>query len=71
MTDVVNTKNGIKVYATVSKPLEVGDKVSAAYGNKGTIAQVIPTEQMPRDSKGRPLDILFDPLGIVSRCYDK
>ena len=70
VTDVVNSKSGIKVYATISKPLEVGDKISGAHGNKATCAQIIPDDKMPRDSKGRPLDILFDPLGIISRCYD-
>lgn len=71
ITDVINGKNGIKVFATVSSPLKEGDKVSALYGNKGTCAKVLPDEQMPRDAKGRPLEILFDPLGIVSRCYDE
>ena len=71
VTDVVKTRDGIKVYAKVSAPLALGDKISQRYGGKGTIAQIIPDDKMPRDSKGRPLDILFDPLGIVSRCYDK
>ena len=67
VTDVVKTRDGIKVYAKVSSPLALGDKISQRYGGKGTIAQIIPDDKMPRDSKGRPLDILFDPLGIVSR----
>ena len=67
VTDVVKTRDGIKVYAKVSAPLALGDKISQRYGGKGTIAQIIPDDKMPRDSKGRPLDILFDPLGIVSR----
>lgn len=71
VTDVVKTRDGIKVYAKVSSPLALGDKISQRYGGKGTIAQIIPDNKMPRDSKGRPLDILFDPLGIVSRCYDQ
>lgn len=71
VTDVVKTRDGIKVYAKVSAPLALGDKISQRYGGKGTIAQIIPDDKMPRDSKGRPLDILFDPLGIVSRCYDQ
>lgn len=28
---------------------------------------ILPDDQMPRDSKGRPLDMLMSPLGIVSR----
>lgn len=37
----------------------------------GNCAQIIPDEKMPKDSKGRPLELLYDPLGIVSRCYDE
>lgn len=70
VTDVVNGKNGIKVFATVSSALREGDKISQLYGGKATIAQIIPDDKMPRDAKGRPLELLFDPLGIVSRCYD-
>ena len=71
VTDVVRTRNGIKVYAKVSAPLQVGDKISQRYGGKATIAQILPDQQMPKDAKQRPLQLLFDPLGIVSRCYDK
>ena len=71
VTDVVNGKNGIKVFATVSSPLKEGDKISGWFGNKGTVSQIIPDDKMPQDSKGRPLEVLFDPLGIVSRCYDE
>lgn len=71
VTDVVRTRDGIKVYAKVSAPLQVGDKISGRWGNKGTIAQIIPDDKMPRDEKGVPLDVLMDPLGIVSRCYDQ
>lgn len=71
VTDVVRTRDGIKVYAKVSAPLQVGDKISGRWGNKGTIAQIIPDDKMPRDEKGIPLDVLMDPLGIVSRCYDQ
>lgn len=67
VTDVVRTRDGIKVYAKVSAPLQVGDKISGRWGNKGTIAQIIPDDKMPRDEKGVPLDVLMDPLGIVSR----
>lgn len=67
VTDVINTKNGIKVFAKVSSPLKVGDKISGFEGNKGTVAQIIPDDEMPQDSKGNPIQLLFDPLGIVSR----
>ena len=68
---MVNGKNGIKVFATVSSPMEIGSKLTGWVGNKGVVAQILPDDKMPRDSKGRPLEVLFDPLGIVSRCYDE
>jgi DNA-directed RNA polymerase beta subunit len=33
----------------------------------GNCAKILPDEEMPKDEKGRPLEVLFDPLGIVSR----
>ena len=67
VTDVVRTRKGVRVYATVTAPAEVGDKLSGGYGNKGIISQVLPDEQMPTDEKGRPLELLFSPLGLISR----
>ena len=40
---------------------------SARYGNKGVCGEIVPDDQMPRDSEGRPFDIIQSPLGIVSR----
>lgn len=70
VTDVVKTRNGVKVYATVTAPAELGDKLSNNFGGKGTISQIIPDDEMPRNAKGEPLDLLFSPLGLITRCYD-
>lgn len=40
---------------------------SGRFGNKGVVSEVIPDEDMPRDAKGRPIDVIFSPLGIHSR----
>jgi len=37
------------------------------YGNKGEISQIIPDDQMPRTAKGEPFDIIFSPLGLITR----
>tara|TARA_Y100000592_G_scaffold19371_2_gene29704 strand:- start:7480 stop:11841 length:4362 start_codon:yes stop_codon:yes gene_type:complete len=47
--------------------LKVGDKVSNRYGGKGVISKIIPDEDMIRDESGKPLDILWSSLGVVSR----
>jgi hypothetical protein len=67
VTDVVRTRRGVKVFTTVTAPAEVGDKVAGLHGNKGTIAQILPSDQMPQTANGTPLDICFSPLGITSR----
>ena len=67
VTDVVKTRKGIKVYATVTAPAEVGDKLSGGYGNKGEISQILPDDEMPTTKKGEPIDILLSPLGLISR----
>lgn len=70
VTDVVDGKDGMRVYVKAWVPLQVGDKMATRFANKGTCAAVIPDEKMPRGADGRPLEILFSPTGIVSRCYD-
>lgn len=92
VTDVVKTRKGVKVYATVEAPAEIGDKISGHYGNKGVVSQlgketpeseavnddekeysiqrIVPDAMMPLGEDGKPLDLLFSPLGLVSRCYD-
>ena len=70
VTDVVKTRNGVKVYATVTSSAKLGDKLTGAYGNKGVVSQIIPDDEMPRNAKGEPLELLFSPLGLITRCYD-
>lgn len=67
VTDVLRTKKGVKVIATVTAPVEVGDKISGLYGNKGVVSQVIPDASMPVDKDGNPLEMLLSPLGLISR----
>lgn len=38
VTDVVKTRNGVKVYATVTADAQLGDKLTGAYGNKGVVS---------------------------------
>ena len=40
---------------------------SGRYGNKGVIGGIIPNDEMPRDEQGKPMDILLNPLGVISR----
>jgi len=49
------------------EPLKLGDKVSNRYGGKGVISKIVDDEDMLQDESGKPLDILWSSLGVVSR----
>jgi DNA-directed RNA polymerase beta subunit len=48
-------------------PICIGDKISNRHGAKGVIAQIVPKEEMPQLADGRHLEIIVNPLGIISR----
>lgn len=67
VTDVTKTRDGYKVNIEADLPTQVGDKLSTRAGNKLTISKIIPMNEMPRTMDGKPLDVLFNQLGLVSR----
>ena len=56
-----------KVYVAKKRKLRVGDKMAGRHGNKGVVAKVVATEDMPFMEDGTPVDILLNPLGVPSR----
>ncbi len=62
------TKNGYKVVLKYAKPLMEGDKVTFRQGGKGTVSKVIPDDRMPRTVDGQPLEVMLNPLSLVSRA---
>lgn len=57
----------IKVYIAMTRKIEVGDKLAGRHGNKGIIAHVVPEEDMPYTADGQPIEIILNPLGVISR----
>lgn len=57
----------IQVSVAVIRKISVGDKMAGRHGNKGVISRIIPVEDMPFLSDGTSVDIVLNPLGIVSR----
>lgn len=51
--------------------IDIGNKITGRYGNKGVISQIVPDEEMPftvdEDGNKTPLDIVFNTLGIPNR----
>ncbi|MCK9467313.1 MAG: DNA-directed RNA polymerase subunit beta, partial [Candidatus Absconditabacterales bacterium] len=43
------------------------DKLAGKHGNKGIIAVVVPEEDMPYVKDGEPIDVVLNPLGVISR----
>lgn len=56
-----------KVYVAKKRKLSVGDKMAGRHGNKGVVAKIVPTEDMPFMPDGTPVDIVLNPLGVPSR----
>ena len=61
----VNTM--VRVYIAQKRKIQVGDKMSGRHGNKGTVAAVMPEEDMPYLPDGTPVDICLNPMGVPSR----
>ena len=49
------------------RKISVGDKMAGRHGNKGVIARVLPTEDMPYMEDGTPVDMVLNPLGVGHR----
>nr|YP_010965769.1 RNA polymerase beta subunit [Opuntia austrina]YP_010966239.1 RNA polymerase beta subunit [Opuntia drummondii]YP_010966797.1 RNA polymerase beta subunit [Opuntia mesacantha]WNM91852.1 RNA polymerase beta subunit [Opuntia austrina]WNM92469.1 RNA polymerase beta subunit [Opuntia drummondii]WNM93027.1 RNA polymerase beta subunit [Opuntia mesacantha] len=57
----------IHVYISQKREIKVGDKVAGRHGNKGIISKILPRQDMPYLQDGRPVDMVFNPLGVPSR----
>ncbi len=56
-----------KVYIAKKRKLKVGDKMAGRHGNKGIVARIVRSEDMPFLDDGTPVDIVLNPLGVPSR----
>ncbi|CFW92830.1 DNA-directed RNA polymerase subunit beta [endosymbiont DhMRE of Dentiscutata heterogama] len=57
----------VEVYVAQKRKIEVGDKLTTRFGNKGVVAKIVSEADMPFDEQGKPIDIIFNPLGIPTR----
>ena len=67
VTDVMHTKKGVSVVVKNQSPMDVGDKLTGRFGDKGVVAEIVPDDQMPKDRDGNPFEVLVSPLGLISR----
>jgi len=57
----------ISVEVAQLRKISVGDKLAGRHGNKGVISKILPVEEMPYLEDGTPVDIILNPLGVISR----
>ncbi len=57
----------IEVEVAVVRKIQAGDKLAGRHGNKGVVSMVLAEEDMPFLEDGTPVDVVLNPLGIVSR----
>ncbi|PWB38813.1 MAG: DNA-directed RNA polymerase subunit beta [Parcubacteria group bacterium] len=57
----------IQVTVAQLRKIQVGDKMAGRHGNKGVISRVVSEADMPFLADGTPVDIILNPLGIISR----
>ena len=57
----------VRVSIAQRRKISEGDKMAGRHGNKGVISQVVPIEDMPYLSDGRPVDIILNPMGVPGR----
>jgi DNA-directed RNA polymerase subunit beta len=57
----------IEIFIAQSRKIQVGDKLAGRYGNKATVARILPEEDMPFMEDGTPVDMILNPLGVPSR----
>jgi DNA-directed RNA polymerase subunit beta len=57
----------IQISVAQLRKVSVGDKLAGRHGNKGVISRIAPVEDMPYLPDGTPIDVILNPLGVISR----
>lgn len=56
-----------KVFVHTEEPIQVADKISGTYGNKGTVVEIWPDKEMPKDAQGKPIEVALGSMGVAGR----
>jgi len=57
----------VKVFVAQTRKIEVWDKMAWRHWNKWIVSKIVPVEDMPFMEDGTPVDIILNPLWVVSR----
>ncbi len=57
----------VEVSVAQLRKISIGDKLAGRHGNKGVISTILNAEDMPFLPDGRSVDVILNPLGVISR----
>ena len=57
----------IEIEISEIRKAQVGDKFAGRHGNKGVVSKILPVEEMPYLEDGTPVDVVLNPLGVITR----
>ena len=60
-------KGNVTVHVRTEEQMQIGDKMTGRAGNKGIITAILPDQEMPATTDGRPIDVALNPAGIPGR----
>ncbi len=64
---MAGVRKKVKVYIASIRKIEIWDKLAWKHWNKGIIAVVVPEEDMPYSKDWEPIDVVLNPLWVISR----
>jgi DNA-directed RNA polymerase beta subunit len=64
---VHRSKSGVQVHVRTVEPMQVGDKLTGRYGNKGIVSRILPDAEMPHSPDGKPIEVALNPSGVPGR----
>jgi DNA-directed RNA polymerase beta subunit len=65
--DIQKNASGVTVLVKTEEAARIGDKLAGRHGNKGIITKILPDSEAPHDKSGKPVDVLLNPHGVISR----
>ncbi len=57
----------VKVWVAKTHKISIGDKLTGYHGDKGVVTKIVPEEDMPHTSDGKPVDVILGPSSMVRR----
>jgi DNA-directed RNA polymerase subunit beta len=63
-TDVLKR---VHIWLATTRRIKKGDKIAGRHGNKGVVSIILPVEDMPYTADGKPVDVVLNPLSVISR----